>query len=261
MAKATPPAPPPFLLPGPAPQVHLEKQRGQVGGGRRWPGPWDIWGQWWTGRYLPPGFLGTARPARPAPQFCWVGGGKCWLAAFRVWSPPFDCAPTPPPGPKSPAGSAQESWMLWLGVGGLAEGLRDLKGPVSGPLSVSMQTAPWAEGLACEPAASPSVCSPEPELEPQAAWPSWAASSCPSVCLSWLGSLGAVPPPPEIPLLDTDPPQRLPPTPPAWLPGTQGPWRFLHHIELPGWFFPFFFFWAMQGGGAERRADNGARAS
>lgn len=167
------------------------------------------------------------------------------LAAFRGGILPA-AVPHPPPNPKSPAGSAQESWMWWLGVGGLAVGLPDLKGPVPGPLSVALHTAPLARGLAGLGAC---ICllniSPEPEFGPGGAWPSTAASpGCPSPCPSWRGAWERLLPPlqpsPWAPTLCIP----CPAPPPARLPGTRGPWRFLDQIELPGWFFPFcFFFW------------------
>lgn len=82
----------------------------------------------------------------------------------------------PPPGPKSPAGSAQESWMWWLGVGGLVEGL-GFKGPClwaslcfhpnsplgPRPLSVFLGAQVWTRGCTALLAALPgwpSVCLP-----------------------------------------------------------------------------------------------------
>lgn len=154
--------------------------------------------------------------------------------------------------------------MWWLGVGGLAEGLPDLKGPVSGPLSVAMHTAPLARGLAGLGAC---ICRlnifPEPEFGPGGAWPSMAASpGCPSPCPSWLRAWERLQPPPAALSLGTDPLHSLPCTPSceaSWNPGTlevSGPDRVAWVVLSV-----LFFFWAVQGGGAGRGADNWASSS
>lgn len=144
--------------------------------------------------------------------------------------------------------------MWWLGVGGLAEGLPDLKGPVSRSLSVAVHTAPLAQGLAGLGAC---ICLltvfPEPEFGPGGAWP---CPPRPRRCLqaalhpSWLRAWEPLLPPAAL-SLGTDPLHSLPCTPSceaSWNPGTlevSGPDRvawvvlsvlfFFFFLDRPGW--------------------------
>lgn len=204
-----------------------------VRGGRVRSGPWDIWGGGRAGLGLPPGSSGPAHP-----QLCSVGGAGCVLGR----DPPCCCAP---PTPKPQESSWLSPGILDVVVGGgwPCRGTPRFKGPCPGPLSVAVHTAPLA-----------------------GAWPAWESASAPSTFSQSLSSDPGVRGPPRRRRLQaalrrarpggepgsgSSPLQPSPwaPTlfipcpapPPARLPGTRGPWRFLDQIELPGWFFPFCF--------------------
>lgn len=149
--------------------------------------------------------------------------------------------------------------MCWLGVGGLAEGLKDLKGPVLWasllPLTLPLGPKAWPLSLQLLPpqrfplslSLNPGVrASPGPGFQ--------AAPQLVPILAERPGSSLSSPAPSSI-FLPGHRPSAFPALHPLLLPlpGTQGPWRFLDHIELPGWLFPFFFLGHAGWGSWERR--------
>lgn len=162
--------------------------------------------------------------------------------------------------------------MCWLGVGGLAEGLKDLKGPILGashfPLTPPLGPKAWSLSLELlHPQHFPLNLSLNPggaglsgarfPVCPSAGGPAWPRGLGAAAGASSPPSLNPSPWAPTLCIPCPSPP----PAPASWNPGTlevSGPYRVAWVVVS------FFFFWAMQGGGAGREgreADNWARAS